>query len=322
MLNVEFSPTLIPLPLRPVWSPARKCPRANAGCASIPAASSRAAAPARKSAGRKSQPSRGVKAQRWKSPSAGETSNCSTSAICDQQWFSSATGAAISAMTWPRLAMSICKFSGVSDARIRPPSMIIIRLQVISASGRMCVEISTVCEPARLLMSCRTARIWCGSSPMVGSSRMIKSGSCTSASASPTRCRYPLESWPMMRLLTSVRLHCCHYGVHALARSCAQLIPLRRARNLQVFAHAHFVVQRIVLRHVTDAPPDFLGIMKYVQPGHPRRARGGRQEARQNPHGGAFAGAVRPEQADDLAASDRERKCPPAPCDRRSVWSG
>ena len=31
-----------------------------------------------------------------------------------------------------------------------------IRLHVISASGRMCVEISTVCFRARLLINCRT----------------------------------------------------------------------------------------------------------------------------------------------------------------------
>ena len=92
-------------------------------------------------------------------------------------------------MIWLLPCISFCKFSGVSAARIFPSYMISIRLHIISASGRMCVEIRTVCFAARLLINCRTERIWFGSRPMVGSSRMIKSGSCTSASARPTRCR-------------------------------------------------------------------------------------------------------------------------------------
>ena len=62
-------------------------------------------------------------------------------------------------MTWLRLLMSFCKFSGVSAARIFPSYMITTRWQVTSASGKMCVEIKTVCLPPRLLINARTERI-------------------------------------------------------------------------------------------------------------------------------------------------------------------
>ena len=43
-----------------------------------------------------------------------------------------------------------------------------------------------------------------------------------------------------------------------------------------------------------------------IQARHAHRAGGGRQEAGQDAHGGALARAVGAEQADDLAAPDRE----------------
>ena len=75
-------------------------------------------------------------------PSLGDTSNCSIPGICDKASRSSSADAAISAMIWLLPAMNRCKLSGVSAARILPSYMISIRLHVISASGRMCVEIS------------------------------------------------------------------------------------------------------------------------------------------------------------------------------------
>jgi len=50
------------------------------------------------------------------------------------------------------------KVPGVPAARILPPYMITIQLQVVSASGRMCVEMSTVCVPARPLINCLTSQ--------------------------------------------------------------------------------------------------------------------------------------------------------------------
>ncbi len=49
-------------------------------------------------------------------------------------------------MTCPFLPIVFCKFSGESAARMRPSRMIRTRLQVISTSGRMWLEIKTVCR--------------------------------------------------------------------------------------------------------------------------------------------------------------------------------
>ena len=77
--------------------------------------------------------------------------------------------------------------------------------------------------------------------------------------------------------------------------------------EFQVFPHAHFGVQRVVLRHVADAAAHLRRLMKHVEARHARRAARRRQEAGQNAHRRAFARAVRAEQADDFAARDRER---------------
>ena len=52
--------------------------------------------------------------------------------------------AAISAITWLLLLIRSCRFAGVSAARILPSNIMTMRLQVISASGRMWVESKTV----------------------------------------------------------------------------------------------------------------------------------------------------------------------------------
>ena len=44
-----------------------------------------------------------------------------------------------------------------------------------------------------------------------------------------------------------------------------------------------------------------MGFLEDIEPGHGGGARGGWQKAGQDPHGGGFAGAVRPQKADDLA---------------------
>jgi len=81
------------------------------------------------------------------------------------------------------------------------------RSQVISISGRIWLEISTVILPRRLEIRSRTMRIWCGSRPMVGSSIMITGGSASTDSAIPTRWRKPFESLPMILWRTRLRSH-------------------------------------------------------------------------------------------------------------------
>ncbi len=76
---------------------------------------------------------------------------------------------------------------GFPSATSFPRSITSTRPQLASTSERMWVESSTVCSPPRLLMSERTSRIWFGSMPAVGSSRISSRGFATSASASPVR---------------------------------------------------------------------------------------------------------------------------------------
>ena len=60
--------------------------------------------------------------------------------------------------------------------------------------------------PNTLILS-RKSLIWLGSRPAVGSSMISTSGSCNSAWASPTRCRYPLDSLPIGFSHTSLMAH-------------------------------------------------------------------------------------------------------------------
>ena len=57
--------------------------------------------------------------------------------------------------------------------------MICTRSQTASTSGRMCVERITLCAPPSSRISARISRIWFGSRPTVGSSRMTTSGPCS-----------------------------------------------------------------------------------------------------------------------------------------------
>src|SRR6266446_6511227 len=105
--------------------------------------------------------------------------------------------------TWPSAvaapAWAFCSPGRVSSATTLPCEMISTRWQVATTSGRMWVERMMVCLPASDLISSRTSMIWAGSSPTVGSSRISTSGSLSSAWASPTRCRCPLERLPITR---------------------------------------------------------------------------------------------------------------------------
>ena len=80
---------------------------------------------------------------------------------------------------------------------MRPPLMMMTRSHTFSISGKMWLEISTALRSRKERINARMPKIWCGSSPIVGSSRMMTSGSDNSASAMPTRWRKPFESVPM-----------------------------------------------------------------------------------------------------------------------------
>ena len=86
----------------------------------------------------------------------------------------------------PSLSASSC-----SDpcATISPRWITSSRSQVWLISERMWLESSTVCSPFSARIVARISTICTGSRPLVGSSRISSLGLCTSAWATPTRCR-------------------------------------------------------------------------------------------------------------------------------------
>jgi len=74
-----------------------------------------------------------------------------------------------------------------------------------------------------------------------------------------------------------------------------------------VFRSAHFEIKRRRLGEITDSFFDFERRVEDVKARNSRGSRAGRQEARQHSHRGCLAGAVRSQEADDLAPLDFER---------------
>ncbi len=96
----------------------------------------------------------------------------------------------------------------------------------------MCVEKKTV-RPAfaSSAMMSRTSFRPIGSSPLIGSSRMSSSGSCTSAAASPTRWSIPFESARTARSIACPIPTRSRIRSTFVARSFPR-IPLRRPHRL------------------------------------------------------------------------------------------
>src|SRR3546814_6960275 len=74
--------------------------------------------------------------------------------------------------------------------------------------------------------------------------------------------------------------------------------------KLQVLPHEQQTVERELLRHIAKLAFGRAGRPAQVQPHHMRLAAGGFEQAAQHLEGGRFAGAVRPEQAEDFAFAD------------------
>ncbi len=81
---------------------------------------------------------------------------------------------------------------------------------------------------------------------------------------------------------------------------------LQRRLQAQVVARREERVERRLLQRDTDEPADLRPVLHDVVAADERRARGRRQERRQDVNGGGLPGAVRPEEPVDLARRDRE----------------
>src|SRR5262245_49736517 len=152
-------------------------------------------------------------------------------------------------------------------------------------------------------MSARTSATCSGSSPAVGSSRMSTRGEAVSAWAMPTRWRKPFDSVPISRCATSSRLQLAiaSYACSGAAEA------LHLADVGQVVGHRHIEIDRDPLGEIADhrARPQRFG--DDVVAGDAHVAVTGGKNAGQDAHGGALAGAVGAEEADDLTRRHLER---------------
>ena len=78
------------------------------------------------------------------------------------------------------------------------------------------------------------------------------------------------------------------------------------AAEIEVLADAHVFRQWVIFRHVADEAFDGVGLGGDGVAADADRARVGRQVAGEDAHRGGLAGAVGPEEPDDLAAGDGE----------------
>jgi len=91
--------------------------------------------------------------------------------------------------------------------------------------------------------------------------------------------------------------------------------PVNLAGEAQVRDDRHVAVERRVLRQVPDAATDLGGLLEDVEAAHAHGAGRGRKETGDHAQRGGLARAVRPEEAEDLSRSGRERDV----LDRREV---
>ncbi len=89
------------------------------------------------------------------------------------------------------------------------------------------------------------------------------------------------------------------------SRSALAREPVDAGEEVEVLAHGQILVEREPLAHVADVPADRLALGGDVEAEHGGVARGGGQQAAQDPDQRRLARAVRSEQAVDLAASGR-----------------
>ena len=197
--------------------------------------------------------------------------------------------------------------AGVPSATIRPWSMIPTRSASTSASSRYCVVRNTVTPSSRAsrATSSQSAVRLCGSSPVVGSSRKSTRGRWTSASARSSRRFIPpgvAADLAVGRLGEPDAVEELLRRGAALGRGSPWSIVCRRRWSRPVSSgssaascSAAPITPRTFGPSRTTSKPATCAV-----PG--RR----RQQRRQHQHRRRLAGAVRPEEAVDLARLDAE----------------
>ncbi len=197
---------------------------------------------------------------------------------------------------------ALTRAAGESTATIRPPCRIATRSARASTSARSWV-VSRIVRPSPRSdpMSSRVSRRAAGSIPAVGSSRSSTSGSPTRASASERRCRSPPDRRRTRVPATSPRPTCS-------MSSSGRRPPVmeRRVQPQEVSRRRPRLEARAALQHQPDPRPQRRAAAPRVLSQHPRRARVRVAIALDDLDRRRLAGAVRPEQGDDLAGPHDE----------------
>ena len=118
----------------------------------------------------------------------------------------------------------------------------------------------------------RTVRREIGSTPEVGSSRKRIAGRCSTAQPSARRCFHPPASVPVRSRSWPARPAICNRGADALIDDVARH-AIKSAEEAQVLDHLKIVIERELLRHVTDMLPYRLGIRRDIVSGDAERSR-------------------------------------------------
>jgi hypothetical protein len=78
------------------------------------------------------------------------------------------------------------------------------------------------------------------------------------------------------------------------------------AEEVQVLGHLHILIHAEEVRHIADDVPHRVSVAQDVVAQDLRGARGRREERGQNAQGGRLAGAVRADEAEQVALVDSE----------------
>ena len=137
------------------------------------------------------------------------------------------------------------------------------------------------------------------SNPTVGSSRKMRSGSPARARANSTRCFCPPESWPNIRSLDPFETRRAN---DIAERKRTRIVT---AHDLNMLTNAQHLRRPSDLQH--HARSQSISSEARIAAEHPHFALGRRGQAHHQFDGGRFTRAVRPQQGNNLTASQLQR---------------
>ena len=214
---------------------------------------------------------------------------------------SSSRSCSVELPTW------LLSWSGVPSATLRPRSMTAIRSASWSASSRYCVVSSTVQPWAT--SSRMVSHIWPrvrGSRPVVGSSRKISGGWAIRLAARSSRRRMPPENCEICLSAASSRPNRPSRSSAVVRRDFAEATPSRRPNSQRFSRAVRFSSTEAYCPVTPTSWRTTCGCCWTSTPKICALAAVHRQQGREHLQHRGLAGAVGPEDAEDLAAADLE----------------